>query len=59
MYYEQPVKKTYYRFPSQSSIRDFDEKYYYPNQLYSSGEHVRNSSRQENMGHDRETAAKA
>lgn len=59
MYYEQPVKKTYYRFPSQSSIRDFDEKYYYPNRMYSSGEHVRNSSQQEYMGHDRETATKA
>ena len=59
MYYEQPVKKTYYRFPSQSSIRDFDEKYYYPKQMYSSGEHVRNSSRKEYRDHTREPAAKA
>ncbi len=59
MYYEQPVKKTYYRFPSQSSIRDFDEKYYYPHQSYSSGEHVRNSSRQEYADHTREPITKA
>ncbi len=59
MYYEQPVKKTYYRFPSRSSIRDFDEKYYYPNQPYSSGEHVRNSSRQEYADQSRESVTKA
>jgi hypothetical protein len=59
MYYEQPVKKTYYRFPSQNSIRDFDEKYYYPNRLYSSGEHVRNSSRQSYNEFSREPVTKA
>jgi len=59
MYYEQPVKKTYYRFPSQNSIRNFDEKYYYPNQPYSSGEHVRADSLQEYRDLSREPVTKA
>ncbi len=58
MYYE-PVKKTYYRFPSQSSVKDFDEKYYYPTQKYSSGEHVRNSSGQNASGLSREPVSRA
>lgn len=43
MYFE-PVKKTYYRFPSQNSIRNFDEKYHYPQQTYASGENIRDDS---------------
>jgi len=29
MYFE-PIKKTYYRFPSTNSIHDFDSRYYFP-----------------------------
>lgn len=29
MYFE-PAKKTYYRFPSTSSINDLDSRYYFP-----------------------------
>lgn len=37
MYFE-PTKKTYYRFPSTESIKDFDSKYYFPEKPYASGE---------------------
>jgi len=31
MYFE-PTKRTYYRFPSNTSIQDFNTRYYYPDQ---------------------------
>ena len=37
MYFE-PVKKTYYRFPSANSVQNYDAKHYYPEQPYASGE---------------------
>lgn len=37
MYFE-PSKKTYYRFPSTESIKDFDSKNYFPDKPYASGE---------------------
>ncbi len=40
MYYES-ARKTYYRFPSLSSIQDFDKHHYYPDKPYSSGENLR------------------
>ncbi len=39
MYFE-PTKKTYYRFPSISSINDLDSKYYFPEKTYVSGENT-------------------
>ncbi len=29
MYFE-PIKRTYYRFPSSNTIQDLDAKYYFP-----------------------------
>lgn len=40
MYFE-PTKKTYYRFPSISSINDLDSKYYFPEKTHASGENTR------------------
>ena len=40
MYFE-PVKKTYYRFPSRTSIQNFDEKHYFPDKPYANGENTR------------------
>ena len=40
MYFE-PVKKTYYRFPSRTGIQNFDEKHYFPDKPYASGENTR------------------
>ena len=37
MYFE-PAKRTYYRFPSASSINEMDLKYYFPDKPYDSGE---------------------
>jgi hypothetical protein len=34
----EPTKKTYYRFPSASSINDLDSKFYFPDKPYASGE---------------------
>jgi hypothetical protein len=34
----EPTKKTYYRFPSVSSINDLDSKFYFPDKTYASGE---------------------
>ena len=44
MYFE-PTRKNYYRFPSFSSVQDFDERHYYPDKPYSSGEDLRYSSK--------------
>lgn len=44
MYFE-PTRKSYYRFPSYSSVQDFDEHHYYPDKPYASGEDLRYSSR--------------
>ena len=37
MYFE-PSKKTYYRFPSATSIHDMDQRYYFPEKNSYSGE---------------------
>ncbi|MDF2485038.1 MAG: hypothetical protein K0R46_1206 [Herbinix sp.] len=43
MYFE-PTRKTYYRFPSHSSAQNFDERHYYPDKPYASGEDSRYTS---------------
>jgi hypothetical protein len=43
MYFE-PTRKNYYRFPSFSSVQDFDERHYYPDKQYASGEDLRYTS---------------
>ncbi|MBP1755756.1 MAG: hypothetical protein H6Q59_2154 [Firmicutes bacterium] len=43
MYFE-PTRKNYYRFPSFSSVQNFDERHYYPDQSYASGEDLRYTS---------------
>jgi hypothetical protein len=40
MYFE-PTKKTYYRFPSLTSIHDFDSKHYYPDKPHTTGDDTR------------------
>ncbi|MDF2941617.1 MAG: hypothetical protein K0S01_475 [Herbinix sp.] len=40
MYFE-PIKKTYYRFPSLTSVHDFDSKHYYPEKPRGTGEETR------------------
>lgn len=45
MYFEPSSKKTYYRFPSTSSINDLDLKNYFPDKPHASGEDSRYSSR--------------
>lgn len=43
MYFE-PARKTCYRFPSFSSVQDFDERHYYPDKPYATGDDLRYSS---------------
>ena len=43
MYFE-PARKNYYRFPSFSSVQNFDERHYYPDKPYVSGEDLRYTS---------------
>ncbi len=40
MYFE-PTKKTYYRFPSLTSVSEYDSKHYYPEKPHASGEDMR------------------
>jgi hypothetical protein len=40
MYFE-PTKKNYYRFPSLTSVHDFDSKHYYPEKSHGTGEDTR------------------
>ncbi|MDD3173911.1 MAG: hypothetical protein PHF63_09650 [Herbinix sp.] len=47
MYFE-PAKKTYYRFPSSSSINNLDSRYYFPEKTHSSGEDTRFESQAAN-----------
>ena len=44
MYFE-PAKKTYYRFPSTSSISRMDTRFYFPDKPYTSGENTRLESK--------------
>lgn len=53
MYYE-AARKTYYRFPSLSSIQNFDEHHYYPDKPYASGENLRSMSRTGEYEHSSE-----
>lgn len=53
MYFE-PSRKTYYRFPSNNSINDFDSRYYFPDKPYSSGEDTRYENKSLNAVSDRE-----
>jgi hypothetical protein len=54
MYFE-PTKKTYYRFPSLTSVHDFDSKHYYPDKPYSSGENTHYEAHLTNHVPNRET----
>ena len=40
MYFE-PAKKTYYRFPSSTSINNLDSRYYFPEKPHATGENIR------------------
>ena len=46
MYFE-PTKKTYYRFPSVSSVNQMDTRFYFPDKPYSTGENIRLESKDE------------
>lgn len=50
MYFE-PTRKTYYRFPSHNSAQNFDERHYYPDKQYASGEDLRYTSQVTEQDH--------
>lgn len=54
MYFE-PDKKTFYRFPSQSSVQDFDAKFYFPEKPYATGESIHNNHVTENRSRTRDS----
>ena len=54
MYFE-PAKKTYYRFPSVSSIQNLDSKYYFPEKPLATGEDLRFENRVTNHVPNRDT----
>lgn len=57
MYFE-PIKKSYYRFPSTNSIHDFDSRYYFPEKSSHTEVDTRFEAQFSNHISDRETYSK-